>query len=176
MFQVWTKHTGITDKQLPALPKVQGGKVMMVVEPPPVRSPPHQKASSVPGRSVASSVLPTTDKPSVCQEAGYGRGFSKKKRLTEHLVVGHQGGGFYCSVCNKKMMSSRTQHFREYTEHGICKPIKYFECSMDLGNGQLCTYKCWSETQINSDKRRHGVATPNVKCTRCDKDFSNQVT
>ena len=139
---------------------------MRVDKPPPVRSPPYQKVSSVPGRFVASSVLPTTDKPYLCQEAGCGRGFSKKQSLTEHLVVGHQGGRFYCSFCNKKMMSSRAQHFHEYTEHGIGKPMKYFECAADLGNGQLCTYKCGSETQMNSHKRRHCVATPKVKCTR----------
>ena len=80
MFHVWTKHTRVTGRQLPALPKVQGGKVMRVVEPHPIMSPPHQKAS-VPGKSVACSALPTMDKPYVFQEAGCGRGFSKSKDL-----------------------------------------------------------------------------------------------
>ena len=74
------------------------------------------------------------------------------------------------------MMSSRAQHFHEYTENGISKPMKYFEGGMDLGNGQLYTYKCGSETQMNSHKKSHGVGTLKVKCTRCDKDSSNQVT
>ena len=95
---------------------------MRVVEPP-VRSPLHQKASSVPGRCAA---LPTTDKPYVCQETGCGRVFSKKQRLAEQLIVGHQDSAFYCSVCSKKMMSCRAQHFHEYTECGIGKPMKYF--------------------------------------------------